>query len=397
MCNKHAHTLKNTQYVSGKFNHTLIRTQDQNKQLLQRIVNGSINLEPQHLSRSVKSFGSLNTWNIVIYTTTVVLHSQLSLSRAWRTMLWNKPVCPLLSWVIRTRPSGRGLWTRTNSPWSRLSSESVWAKCVVVTLCLENKNKRCHRFLSSLSNQAALLIINVLFIFKDKQTKPTYLLGLNWADTADSDGCDNIGFCGLEFRSEVAVSLPFLRIGAFPSLRMIPGPSLPSVSDGAHTSNAGGPGRELEGTWFPDDQEEVRGLGGGESSSVKNRTDFARYGSKIFTVRHMQNSDHKNSVKTMHTEYLTSDKCMLMPLARNHQYDITFSVLFLCESGLTRIEWGPLGGCLSCWNVATCEAVKSLSLKTAAAEGTAGSVIQPRGLPELDRMLLYFFLCRAGE
>lgn len=70
----------------------------------------------------------------------------------------------------------------------------------------------------------------------------------------------------------MAFSMPFLRIGAFPSLRMIPGPSLPSVSDGAHTSS-GGP--QLEGTWFPDDQEEVRRLGGGESSSVKNRTDFA--------------------------------------------------------------------------------------------------------------------------
>lgn len=92
---------------------------------------------------------------------------------------------------------------------------------------------------------------------------------------ADRDGCDDVGFCGLEFRSEKVVSMPFLRIGTFPSLRMIPGPSLPRVSDGAHTSNGGGPGRQLDGTGFPDDQEEVRGLGGGESSAVRNRTDFA--------------------------------------------------------------------------------------------------------------------------
>lgn len=56
---------------------------------------------------------------------------------------------------------------------------------------------------------------------------------------------------------------------------MIPGPSLPRVSDGAHTSSGLGPGRLLEGTWFPDDQEEIRGVVGGESSFVTNRTDFA--------------------------------------------------------------------------------------------------------------------------
>lgn len=58
---------------------------------------------------------------------------------------------------------------------------------------------------------------------------------------ADSDGWADTGFGGLEFRSVTAVSRPFLRIGALPSLIMIPGPSLPRVSDGAHTSSGGGP------------------------------------------------------------------------------------------------------------------------------------------------------------
>lgn len=132
-----------------------------------------------------------------------------------------------------------------------------------------------------------------------------YLLGLNWADTADRDGCDNIGFWGLEFRSEVAASRPFLRIETFPSFRMIPGPSLPRVSDGAHPSNRGGPWRQLDGTWFPDDPEEVRG--GGGSSSVRNRTDFAGWGRKVFVVRDMHNSHHRKCLSMMHSEYYTSD------------------------------------------------------------------------------------------
>lgn len=74
----------------------------------------------------------------------------------------------------------------------------------------------------------------------------SYLLGLNGADTADRDGCDT-GFWGFAFRSEVAASWPFLRIETFPSFRMIPGPSLPRVSDGAHASNGGGPWRQLDG------------------------------------------------------------------------------------------------------------------------------------------------------
>lgn len=41
--------------------------------------------------------------------------------------------------------------------------------------------------------------------------------------------------------------------------------------------------------------------------------------------------------------------------------------------------------------------MKSLSFRIEAAEGAAGSVIQRSGLPELDRMPLFFFLCRAGE
>ena len=75
-----------------------------------------------------------------------------------------------------------------------------------------------------------------------------YLLGLNCADTADRGGCENIGFWGLEFGSEVAVSRPFLRTDTFPSLRTMPGPSLPRVREGAHTSNGGGPWWQLDGT-----------------------------------------------------------------------------------------------------------------------------------------------------
>lgn len=69
--------------------------------------------------------------------------------------------------------------------------------------------------------------------------------------------------------------MPFLRVGAFPSLRIIPGPSLPKVSDGAHTSSGGGAGAKLDGTWLPEDQEEVRSRGSEVSSSVRKRTDLA--------------------------------------------------------------------------------------------------------------------------
>lgn len=72
----------------------------------------------------------------------------------------------------------------------------------------------------------------------------------------------------------MALSRPFLRTGALPSLRMIPGPSLPRVSDGAHTSRGRGPGWPVQAAWLPEDQEEVRRPGGGESSSVRNLTDF---------------------------------------------------------------------------------------------------------------------------
>lgn len=89
---------------------------------------------------------------------------------------------------------------------------------------------------------------SLLFVFKGKHSSPAYLLGLNCAVMAAGDGCDGSGFCGFELRSEMTASRPFLRIGAFPSLRMIPGPSLPRVSDGAQTSNGGGPGRQLDGT-----------------------------------------------------------------------------------------------------------------------------------------------------
>lgn len=80
-----------------------------------------------------------------------------------------------------------------------------------------------------------------------KPINPTYLLGLNCADTADNVGCEVVGFW-LVYISVMAVSSPLRRIGPFPSLRIIPGPSLPSVSDGAHTSKGRGPGRLLERT-----------------------------------------------------------------------------------------------------------------------------------------------------
>lgn len=133
--------LKQHRYISEELNHTLLYTQDKNKHILHQIV--VLQYYPWDLSTwvllfgmSVKSFGSLNT----VYRN-IHYCSQLSLSRAWRTLLWNKPVCPLLSCVTRTRPSGRGLWTKTSSPWSRLSSESVCAKWVVATLCLWNKKE----------------------------------------------------------------------------------------------------------------------------------------------------------------------------------------------------------------------------------------------------------------
>jgi len=81
----------------------------------------------------------------------------------------------------------------------------------------------------------------------------------------------------LEFRSEIWLdSRPFRSTGTFPSLRMIPGPSLPRVRDGAHTSSGGGPRRVLpvEASGVPEDQEAVLGRMGGESSSARNRTDF---------------------------------------------------------------------------------------------------------------------------
>lgn len=89
------------------------------------------------------------------------------------------------------------------------------------------------------------------------------------------DGCSNIGLWGLEVKSKVVVSWPFQGMDTFPSLRTIPGPSLPIVRDGAQTSSGGGPRWLLGCTWLPEDQEVVRGRVGGEVSSVRNRTDFA--------------------------------------------------------------------------------------------------------------------------
>lgn len=127
----------------------------------------------------------------------------------------------------------------------------------------------CHYGFSFISH-------NSLLISYFKGQTVTHLLGLNCADTADSGV--HIGFCRFEFRSDTVVSMPFRRTGAFPSFSMMPGPSLPRVSDGAQTSNNGGPEWLLLGTWLPEDQEEVLGRGKGESSSVRNRTDFAGCG-----------------------------------------------------------------------------------------------------------------------
>lgn len=80
--------------------------------------------------------------NNKIFWSAVIKHNQLNLSSTWRMLFRNKPVCPLLSCVTRKRPSGRGLWTRTTSPWTRVSSESVCARWVLVTLCLRTKKKQ---------------------------------------------------------------------------------------------------------------------------------------------------------------------------------------------------------------------------------------------------------------
>lgn len=147
---------------------------------------GSINLcSSRRVTRSIKSLGSFKTWYLEIYITTEGMHGQLRRSRDWRILLWKNPVCPLLSWVTRTRPSGRGLWTRTSSPWSRLSSESVWAKCVAATLCLWGGGRK-----KKISNDFQDCMINHC----SKPINPTYLLGLNCADTADNVGCEVVGF-----------------------------------------------------------------------------------------------------------------------------------------------------------------------------------------------------------
>lgn len=86
----------------------------------------------------------------------------------------------------------------------------------------------------------------LIYFFISKHWNQLYLLGLNCADTADRDGCGNIDFWGFKDKSEVFVSWPFQGMETFPSLRMIPGPSLPMVRDGAHTSSGGGPWWLLE-------------------------------------------------------------------------------------------------------------------------------------------------------
>lgn len=77
--------------------------------------------------------------------------------------------------------------------------------------------------------------------------------------------------------------------------------------------------------------------------------------------------------------------------------DVTLSVEFLFVSGLTRMDWGASTDGLPRWNADSCEPTNSLSLKAKAAEGAVDSVIQLSSLPELDRMPLLFFLCKAGE
>lgn len=153
-------------------------------------------------------------------------------------------------------------WSLSPSGLNALWSLYVWKR----------KSKRGHRFQlqSDKKHQMALI-----YFFISKHWNQPYLLGLNCADMADRDGCGNIGFWGFMVKSEVFVSWPFQGMETFPSLRMMPGPSLPIVRDGAHTSSGGGPWWLLEWTWLPDDQEEVRSLVGGDSSSVTNRTDFA--------------------------------------------------------------------------------------------------------------------------
>lgn len=131
----------------------------------------------------------------------------------------------------------------------------------------------------------------------------------------------------------MAVSSPFRRIGPFPSLRIIPGPSLPSVSDGAHTSKGRGPGRLLERTWFPDDQEAVRCLGGGESSFVTNRTDFADYGNKTNCKSHEKYRDlsiyiHKHTYTYIWPHFPVC--CFLINLPTN--MPMQYIYIYICKS-----------------------------------------------------------------
>lgn len=76
---------------------------------------------------------------------------------------------------------------------------------------------------------------------------------------------------------------------------------------------------------------------------------------------------------------------------------VTLSAVLLLVSGLTRMDWGASADALSRWNAASCEPTNSLSLQITAAGGAPDSVIQLSSLPELDRMPLPFFLCKAGE
>lgn len=78
---------------------------------------------------------------------------------------------------------------------------------------------------------------------------------------------------------------------------------------------------------------------------------------------------------------------------------ITFSVLVLFESGLTRMDWGQFVAGLSSGPDASCKAAYSRSFWNVATEGAAGSVIHPviGLLLELKRKLLKFFFCIAGE
>lgn len=176
--------------------------------------------------------------------------TQTTLSNMSRILLRKRPVRPVISWVTRTLPSSRGLWTSTSSPSRRFSSASVCALYPINTRCL---------------------------------------LGLDW----------ELIIGGLMVKGRLSTvewfwAGPFLCRSVFVSLRTEVLPSRPKIADGFQCSRAAEELWEFPMICVPEDRELNLGVVWG-SSSVENRT--------VFTG---------------------------------------FSVLYLYESGLTRMDWGEV-------------------------------------------------------